>query len=102
GGWDSANKKLAGLAASKAEAAGGQVTLVDLRDFPMPVYDGDLEAASGIPPEGLRLKELFKSHQGLIIASPEYNSSITAVLKNAIDWVSRSQPGEAALAASRG
>ena len=99
---DSANKKLAGLAASKAEAAGGKVTLIDLRDFPMPLYDGDLEAAGGIPAQGLRLKGLFKEHEGLIVASPEYNSSITAVLKNAIDWVSRSEPGEPSLAAFKG
>ena len=99
---DSANKKLARLAASKAEAAGGNVTLIDLRDFPMPLYDGDLEAADGIPPQGLRLERLFKEHEGLIVASPEYNSSITAVLKNAIDWVSRSEPGEPSLAAFKG
>jgi NAD(P)H-dependent FMN reductase len=90
------------LAAAKAEAAGGKVTLIDLRDFPMPIYDGDLEAADGIPPEGRRLKALFKEHEGLIIASPEYNSSITAVLKNAIDWISRPEPGEPPLAAFKG
>jgi NAD(P)H-dependent FMN reductase len=99
---DSANKKLARLAAAKAEAAGGKITLIDLRDFPMPVYDGDLEAADGIPAQGVRLKALFKAHQGLIIASPEYNSSITAVLKNAIDWVSRPEPGEPPLVAFTG
>jgi NAD(P)H-dependent FMN reductase len=99
---DSVNKKLARLAGSKAEAAGGMVTLIDLRDFPMPVYDGDLEASDGIPAHGLQLKTLFREHQGLIIASPEYNSSITAVLKNAIDWVSRPQPGEPPLVAFTG
>jgi len=96
---DSANKKLARLAASEAEAAGGKVTLIDLRDLPMPLYDGDLEAASGIPAEGRRFKALLKEHQGLIIASPEYNSSITGVLKNAIDWASRPEPGEPPLIA---
>jgi NAD(P)H-dependent FMN reductase len=99
---DSANKKLARVAASRAEASGGRVTLIDLRDFPMPIYDGDLETAGGIPAEGLRLKRLFKEHVGLIIASPEYNSSITAVLKNAIDWISRPEPGEPSLAAFTG
>jgi len=95
----STNKKLARLAASEAEAAGGKVTLIDLREFPMPLYDGDLEAASGIPAEGLRFKALLKEHQGLLIASPEYNSSITGVLKNAIDWASRPEPGEPSLIA---
>ena len=99
---DSANKKLARVAATKLEAAGGKATFIDLRDFPMPLHDGDLEAATGIPPEGLRLKGLLKEHEGLAIASPEYNSSVTGVLKNAIDWASRPEPGEAPLAAFRG
>jgi NAD(P)H-dependent FMN reductase len=96
---DSGNKKLARLATSEAEAAGGKVTLIDLRDFPMPLYDGDLEAASGIPEHGRRFKALLKEHQGLLIAAPEYNSSITGVLKNAIDWASRPEPNEPPLVA---
>jgi hypothetical protein len=63
--------------------------LDSLRDFPLPVFDQDLEDASGKPEAAVRLKALFASHHGLLIASPEYNSSITAALKNAIDWVSR-------------
>ena len=86
---DSYNQKLAAIAAEGAREAGAEVTLIELRDFPMPLFDQDLEAESGKPAEAKRLKELFLSHQGLIIASPEYNSGYSAVLKNAIDWVSR-------------
>jgi chromate reductase len=83
------NKMLARVAASAAERAGAKVTLIDLADFPMPLYDGDVEAASGIPEHAMRLKELLKAHDGLLLACPEYNSSISGVLKNAIDWASR-------------
>jgi NAD(P)H-dependent FMN reductase len=95
---NSFNKKLAAAAAKAAEAAGAQVTLIDLRDYPMPLYDGDLEAAEGLPEKARALRELFLSHNALIIASPEYNGSYSAVLKNAIDWVSRKQEGEIPLA----
>src|SRR5438046_3669126 len=96
---NSYNKKLGMIAAEGARAAGAEVTLIDLRDFPMPLYDGDLEESSGIPEHGKRLKRLFLDHQGLLISSPEYNSSISGVLKNSFDWVSRSEPGEPPLAA---
>ena len=86
---ESFNKKLARVAAEALRKAGGEVTLIDLRDYPLPLYDGDLEAASGLPENGRKLKSLFLEHQGLLISSPEYNSSIPAVLKNTIDWVSR-------------
>jgi chromate reductase len=99
---DSFNKKLIKIAVEGARAAGAEVTLVDLRDFPMPLYDGDLEEAGGIPEQGKRLKKLFLEHDGLMISSPEYNSSIPGVLKNALDWVSRSEPGEAPLACFSG
>jgi NAD(P)H-dependent FMN reductase len=92
------NKKLARLGAAALRAAGAEVTLVDLRDLPMPLYDGDLEAKDGIPPEARRWKEILLTHEGFFIAAPEYNSSITGVLKNAIDWASRAAPGEATLA----
>jgi NAD(P)H-dependent FMN reductase len=95
---ESFNKKLARIAADAARKAGAEVTLIDLRDYPLPIYDGDLEAASGIPENGQKLKRLFLDHKGLIISAPEYNSSITAVLKNTIDWVSRPVPNEPALA----
>ena len=92
------NKKLAKIAAAGATAAGAQVTYVDLRDFPMPLYDGDLEAKEGLPPNALKFKKLMLEHRGLLIAAPEYNSGITGVLKNTLDWASRDAPGESALA----
>lgn len=83
------NQKLAILAASAASAAGAEVTLIALRDYRMPLFDEDLEAEEGMPENAAKLKALFAESDGLIIASPEYNSGITAALKNAIDWVSR-------------
>ena len=91
---DSYNQKLAAIAAEGAREAGAEVTLISLRDFPMPLFDQDLEAEQGMPAEAKRLKELFLSHQGLLIASPEYNSGYSAALKNAIDWVSRSETSD--------
>jgi NAD(P)H-dependent FMN reductase len=99
---DSFNKKLIRVAAEAAREAGGDVTLIDLADFPLPLYDGDLEAESGQPENSQRLYELFKSHQALLLSCPEYNSSISAVLKNVIDWVSRPRPGEPELVAFTG
>ena len=96
------NKKLVKIAVEGAKAAGAEVTYIDLRDLPMPIYDEDLEAKEGIPENARKFKELLKAHQGLLIAAPEYNSSITAVLKNAIDWASRPEPGEPMLAAFTG
>jgi NAD(P)H-dependent FMN reductase len=94
---ESFNKKLIRIAAAAAQA-----TLIDLRDFPMPLYDGDLESKEGLPPHAKRFKQVLLVHEGLLIASPEYNSSISGVLKNAIDWASRAEPGEAPLAAFAG
>jgi len=99
---DSFNKKLIRVGAAAARAAGGEVTLVDLRDFPMPLFDGDLEAKEGLPPQAKRFKQLMLANDGLLISSPEYNSSVSGVLKNAIDWSSRTEPGEAPLAAFAG
>jgi chromate reductase len=99
---DSLNKKLVKIAMSGAEKAGADVTYLDLADLPMPIYDGDLENEKGIPENGKKLKELMKAHQGFLIASPEYNSSISGALKNAIDWASRPEPGEGQLEAYRG
>lgn len=98
----SLNKKLARVAAGFAEEAGAEVTLVDLRDLPMPLYDGDLEAAEGIPANAMQLRRLMMACDGMILACPEYNSSITGVLKNAIDWVSRPVQGEPDLVAYKG
>jgi chromate reductase, NAD(P)H dehydrogenase (quinone) len=94
----SLNKKLIAVAVQAARAAGGEVTLIDLRDYPLPVYDGDLEAAQGIPANARRLKVLFKAHQGLLISSPENNASVSALLKNTIDWISRDDGKESGLA----
>lgn len=85
------NKKLVRIAAAGAKAAGAEVTCLDLRDIPLPLFDEDLEAAEGLPASARQLKDLLLAHDGLLIASPEYNSSISAVLKNAIDWASRPQ-----------
>lgn len=91
---ESFNQRLAAIAAAGAREAGADVTVIALRDFPLPMYDFDLQAAGGLPPEAKRLKALFREHHGLIIASPEYNSSFSAALKNAIDWISRSESNE--------
>ncbi len=85
----STNKQLAAFAASTAKAEGADVTLIDLKDFEMPLYDGDLEEDGGLPENAKRLKQLFVEHDGIFIASPEYNSSISPLLKNALDWISR-------------
>jgi Predicted flavoprotein len=94
----SLNKMVLSVAALGARRAGAEVTQVDLGDFPIPIYDGDLEAGQGIPENALRLRELMLGHQGFLIASPEYNGSIAPLLKNVIDWVSRPVNGQDGLA----
>jgi chromate reductase, NAD(P)H dehydrogenase (quinone) len=97
------NKKLVALGAQAARDAGAEVTLVDLRDLPMPLFDEDLESASGLPENAKKWKALMRDHQGFLISAPEYNSSITPLLKNAIDWASRSETDdEPALVCFRG
>jgi len=97
------NKKLIHLAAEAARSAGAEVTLVDLRDFQLPLFDGDLEDAEGLPENAKKLKALMREHDGFMIASPEYNSSISGVLKNSIDWASRAETDdEPPLVAFRG
>lgn len=91
---DSWNHKLAVAASKGAEAAGAIVTVIRLREFQLPLYDQEIEDADGLPENCLKLKELFKAHHGMIIGCPEYNSSITGVLKNTVDWVSRPRDGE--------
>lgn len=86
---NSFNKKLVKVAAAGAREVGADVTAIDLRDYPMPLYDEDLEKKEGLPSATLKLKELMTSHHGFLISSPEYNSSISGVLKNTIDWTSR-------------
>src|SRR5271170_655741 len=100
---DSFNKKLVKIAADAARAAGAEVTYLDLRDIPMPLYDGDLEAEQGLPENAKKFKAMLMAHDGFLISAPEYNSSISAVLKNAIDWASRpAAAGEAPLACFAG
>jgi chromate reductase len=99
---DSLNKKLATAAAKLAEQAGAEVTYIDLKDLPMPIYDGDIETSEGLPENAKKFKALLKQHDGLLISAPEYNSSISGVLKNAIDWASRPLPGEGMLASFDG
>jgi NAD(P)H-dependent FMN reductase len=99
---DSVNRKLARQTVEALRHAGVEATLADLRDFPMPIYDGDLESADGIPPAAKALKELARRHDGFAIASPEHNGSFPALLKNALDWISRPEPGERPLEAFRG
>ncbi len=84
------NRKLIHLAAESARAQGAEVTEVEIGDFPMPIYDGDMEAKEGVPENVKKLQQIMLAHHGLIISSPEYNSSITPLLKNTIDWTSRS------------
>lgn len=95
------NKKLARLAEKKLRDQNVAVTYLDLRELPMPLYDGDLEAEKGIPENGLKFREILKNYQAFLICSPEYNSSISGVLKNAIDWASRPLAGEADLVCFR-
>ena len=100
---ESFNKKLVHIAVHAAIAAGAEVTLVDLRELALPLYDGDVETADGLPEGAKRFKALLRESSGMLIASPEYNSSITAALKNAIDWATRPEAdNEAPLVAFRG
>lgn len=86
---DSYNKKLVKIAVNGARQAGAEVTHIDISNYPLPLYDGDLESQKGLPENAIALKKLFWEHDGFLIASPEYNSSISGPLKNIIDWVSR-------------
>ncbi len=99
---DSLNKKLIKIAAAGASEAGADVTVIDMHNFQMPIYDGDLEQREGLPQNALKLKELMLTHQGFLISSPEYNSSISPLLKNTIDWTSRQSGSETPLACYKG
>jgi len=85
------NKKLIRIAAKAAQDAGAEVTLVDLKDFPMPLMNEDLEAREGMPEFAKKFKSLMKSHDAFLISTPEYNSSMPPLLKNTIDWASRKE-----------
>jgi chromate reductase, NAD(P)H dehydrogenase (quinone) len=93
------NKRILNYAVEGARKAGAEVTLIDLKDYPLPLFDGDLEKEEGKPENAQKLFDLFMEHQGLLIASPEYNSAVSGVLKNTIDWVSRPVPNHKPLAA---
>ncbi len=88
---DSFNKKLLAIAASGAQEAGADVKLIDLSDYPMPLYNQDMEVENGIPENALKFKRLLIEHDAFIIASPEYNSAFSPLLKNTIDWASRAE-----------
>jgi len=89
---ESLNRKLLAAVVAAARAAGGEVTLLDLNDYPLPLYHGDLEDASGMPAPARQLVTLITQHHALLVASPEYNSLITPLLKNTIDWCTRAEP----------
>lgn len=97
---DSCNKKLAKTACNIAKEKGAKATFIDLKDFDMPLYNGDDEDENGLPEKAIKLKEIFIDHDGFFIASPEYNSSFSPLLKNTLDWISRPhQENEARLPA---
>jgi chromate reductase len=87
----SLNAKLAAVAAHQFAQSGVEATRLSLADFPLPIYDGDLQTRSGVPKNAVDLKRMIGAHHGVLIVTPEYNSSVPALLKNAIDWVSRVQ-----------
>jgi chromate reductase len=99
---ESYNQKLINDAAKIASSLGAEVTVIHLNDYPMPFYDGDLEAKNGLPEYAKKLRNLMIASDAIIIATPEYNNSISAVLKNSIDWASRSETGTPSRAAFSG
>jgi NAD(P)H-dependent FMN reductase len=94
---DSLNRKLVISACEILKRQGADVKFVEMAEYPLPLYDGDLEAQEGLPDKVVALKTLFRESQALLISSPEYNSSISPLLKNVIDWVSRPSAGEQSL-----
>src|ERR1700749_2689077 len=90
------NAKLAAAAAYEISRAGIDVPRISLADFPLPIYDGDLQAKSGVPRHAVNLKRMIASHHGVLVVTPEYNSSLLPLLKHTIDWVSRLQNPHAA------
>jgi len=85
------NARLAALAAKELALAEADVTRVSLADYPLPLLDADLITSSGLPASALKLKAMVEAHQGVFIASPEYSASVSPLIKNAIDWISRSR-----------
>jgi NAD(P)H-dependent FMN reductase len=101
---DSFNHRLVEIAAEGAREAGAKVNVLRLRDLDLPIYDADFEDRHGLPPDAKALKATFAAADGMLVASPEYNGSVSAALKNAIDWISRPEGEEtiASLVAFRG
>ena len=87
------NARLAALAVKELALAEAEVTRISLEDYPLPLFDADLASSSGMPASAPRLKAMLMAHQGVFITSPEYSASVTPLLKNAIDWVSRVREG---------
>src|ERR1700719_2740409 len=87
----SLNARLAAAAAYQFAQAGAEVTRISLADFPLPIYDGDLQSKSGVPKNAVNLKRMIGAHHGVLIVTPEYNASVPPLVKNSIDWVSRVQ-----------
>src|SRR6201991_2091365 len=87
----SLNARLAAAAAQELVRAGVEVTRISLGDYPLPIYDGDLQAKSGVPRNAVNLKRMMGAHHGVVIVTPEYNSSIPSLVKNTIDWITRVQ-----------
>ncbi len=96
------NRQALEYAVHGAREADADVTVIDLNDYPLPLYNGDLEESHGLPDSVIRLKNLFKTHHGLLLACPEYNGSVTPLLKNTIDWVSRPHGEESGLVPYQG
>ena len=87
----SLNARLAAVAVHEIAQAGAGVTRISLSDFPLPIYDGDLQAKSGVPKHAVNLKRMIGAHHGVLFVTPEYNSSVPALVKNSIDWITRVQ-----------
>jgi chromate reductase len=87
----SLNARLAAAAAYEFAQADAEVTRISLGDFPLPIYDGDLQSKSGVPKNAINLKRMIGAHHGVLIVTPEYNSSVPPLIKNTIDWVTRVQ-----------
>jgi chromate reductase len=87
----SLNARLAAVVAHELALSGAEITRISLSDFPLPIYDGDFQAKSGVPKYAVNLKRMIGAHHGVVIVTPEYNSSVPALVKNTIDWVSRVQ-----------
>jgi chromate reductase len=87
----SLNARLAAVIAHELASSGTEVTRISLSDFPLPIFDGDLQAKSGVPKHAVNLKRMMSAHHGVLIVTPEYNSSVPALVKNTIDWISRVQ-----------